>query len=356
MAGTTYLITGGAGFVGSSLALALREDHPGATIVALDNLKRRGSELAVARLRGANVQFIHGDVRCPEDLARVGRVDVVIDCAAEPSVLAGFGDEAEILVRTNLVGTLNTLELARHHHAVVVFLSSSRVYPHTKLRELGLRETPTRFELEPGQRVAGVGPKGVGEAFPVEGARTLYGTSKLASELLVAEYAEVYGLDVVIDRCGVLAGPWQMGKADQGFVTLWVARHLLGGRLGYIGFGGTGKQVRDVLHVRDLCRLVLGQLRALPRNRGVTLNVGGGAQNSVSLLELTDLCRHATGRSIDLGREPATRPGDVPWYVTDHQRVSELTDWIPQTSVTAIVEETTAWIKEHRDLVAPVLT
>src|ERR1700736_2343975 len=116
--------------------------------------------------------------------------------------------------------------------------------------------------------------------------RSLRVATKLCSELIIAEYMALYGLRAVINRCGVLAGPWQMGKVDQGFVVLWAAQHLFGGALSYNGFGGAGLQVRDALHVEDLCRLVRDQAAQIATHRGKTYNVGGGAERSVSLAEL----------------------------------------------------------------------
>ena len=139
-------MTGGAGFVGGNLAVALAGRHPDWEIVALDNLMRRGSELNLPRLREAGVEFVHGDVREPADLKAAGRFDAMVECSAEPSVLAGFGDPS-YSVQTNLLGAFNCLERARAEEAFVVFLSTSRVYPVAPQLELELEEAETRFEL-----------------------------------------------------------------------------------------------------------------------------------------------------------------------------------------------------------------
>src|SRR5476651_361092 len=122
------LITGGAGFVGSNLALKLKKDCPQLNITVLDNLKRRGSELSLKRLKAADIDFVHGDIRNKEDLV-FEKVDLLIECSAEPSVLAGINSSPDYLMNTNLIGTLNCLEVARAHGAACVFLSTSRVYP-----------------------------------------------------------------------------------------------------------------------------------------------------------------------------------------------------------------------------------
>jgi CDP-paratose 2-epimerase len=174
------LVTGGAGFVGANLGLSLAARHPDWEVVALDNLMRRGSELNLARLRDAGIEFVHGDVREPGDLAAAGAFDAMLECSAEPSVLAGFAD-ASYSVQTNLLGAFNCLERARQEDAFVVFLSTSRVYPVAPQLELALEETGTRYELAEEQQVAGAGPQGISEDFPMPGARTLYGATKLAA-------------------------------------------------------------------------------------------------------------------------------------------------------------------------------
>ena len=267
MAAHTVLITGGAGFIGASLALELAGRHPDWELVAFDSLHRRGSELNLPRLRAAGVRFVHGDVREPADLRAAGPFGALVECSAEPSVMAGVGGDTGFLVRTNLLGAYHCLEEAARHRAQVVFLSTSRVYPLAALDALVYEETDTRFALAAQQPLAGACAHGVAEDFPLRGARTLYGASKLAAELLIEEYAESFGLPTVVNRCGVVAGPWQMGKVDQGVFTHWVLAHHFQRPLSYIGYGGHGKQVRDLLHVADLAALVDDQLRA-PRALG----------------------------------------------------------------------------------------
>ena len=131
------------------------------------------------------------------------------------------------------------------------------------------------------------------------------------SEMLIAEYIDTFDLDIAINRCGVLAGPWQMGKVDQGVVVLWLARHFLG-VLSYIGFGGSGKQVRDLLHVADLADLVILQLLKIDQHRGQIYNVGGGLENSVSLQELTKTCQELSGNEIPVSSDLENRPGIFP--------------------------------------------
>jgi CDP-paratose 2-epimerase len=349
------LVTGGAGFVGANLAVALAARHPGWEVVALDNLNRRGAELNLPRLREAGVALEHGDVRVRDDVLAIRELDAIVECSAEPSVMAGIGGSPDYLVQTNLVGAYHCLELARREAAQLVFLSTSRVYPVATLERVAVRETETRFELEPEQPVAGLSEHGVSEALPLDGARTLYGTTKLAAELLIAEYAETYGLRAVIDRCGVIAGPWQMGKVDQGVFTYWLLAHRLGRELRYIGYGGEGKQVRDLLHVDDLIELIDEQLSDPDRWAGRTLNVGGGRDVSLSLRETTELCRELTGVSVPVGPAGEERPGDLRIYLSDCRALHALTGWRPKRDARAVLADTHEWIANHEKAVRAAL-
>ena len=339
------LVSGGAGFVGSNVARWLKRRLPDATVIALDNLKRRGSEVTLPLLREGGVEFLHGDVRNSEDVRLDQRkVDLIIECSAEPSVLAGYGEASDYLINTNLVGTVNCMELARRVGADVIFLSTSRVYPVAALNALRLREGPTRFTLDPEQTVLGVSERGVSERFPLDGARSMYGATKLCSELLIQEYSAMYGIRAIINRCGVLTGPWQMGKVDQGVFTLWVAMHYFERELSYIGWGGSGKQVRDLLHIDDLTDLLGAQLERFTDLHGQTFNVGGGVASSLSLLETTHLCQRITGKTIPVHAVESNRPADLALYITDTSRISEATGWRPQRTPEQTLRSIHEWI------------
>ncbi|MBJ6108611.1 NAD-dependent epimerase/dehydratase family protein [Hymenobacter sp. BT523] len=351
----SLLITGGAGFVGSALALRFREAYPACRIFALDNLKRRGSELNLPRLREAGIEFVHGDIRNKEDFDALPAVNAVIEASAEPSVLAGLTSAPDYLINTNLAGTVNCLNFARQHNAAFVFLSTSRIYPINQIEKIRTVEAETRFEVSPEQPIAGVSPRGLAEGFPLEGYRSLYGATKLCSEYLIQEYHHFYNMRTVINRCGVLTGPWQMGKVDQGVVVLWVARHLWKQPLGYFGFGGTGKQVRDILHVDDLFDLVKYQLENLEQVSGKTLNVGGGRDISVSLQELTAICQRVTGNTVPISSQAENRQADIALYLTDNARVTALTGWTPTRSAEQIVTDVYHWLRENEATLKPIL-
>jgi CDP-paratose 2-epimerase len=337
------LLTGGAGFVGSHVALALRTSFPSLSVTVLDNLRRRGSELNVPRLTAAGVRFVHGDIRNPGDFAAVPPPDLLIECSAEPSATAGYGTSPDYVMSANLVGCFHCLELARRSKADFVFISTSRVYPYRTLNGLLFDDTGTRYALAD-QEVTGASRQGISEELPLDGPRSLYGMTKLAAELMVEEYGDAYGIRFIINRCGLLTGPWQMARSDQGVVALWLAAHVFGRPLKYVGFNGSGKQVRDFLHVSDFCELLVAELTQFDAFAGRPLNVGGGLGFSFSLRELTEVCRAVTGNRIPIDSEPGTRPADVRIYITDHRRLSAIGGWRPRRDLRSTVEEMHAWM------------
>lgn len=352
----SILITGGAGFVGSSLAINLKEKHPNYSIFCLDNLKRRGSELNIPRLSSHGIKFVHGDIRNREDLQPFETgIDVIIDASGEPSVLAGIENSPEYLVNTNLVGTINCLYLAVKTKADFIFLSTSRVYPIETINRINYLEEETRFTISKNQIIEGVSENGLSENFPLTGFRSIYGATKLSSEFLIQEFNQFYDFKAVINRCGVLTGPWQMGKVDQGVMVLWVARHFWKKSLGYFGYGGKGKQVRDFLHIDDLFKLIDYQVHNMDRMNGKTLNAGGGLSNSLSLQELTRICQRVTGNTIEMAEVRENRQADIRTYITDNKMVSHLTGWTPTISSEEMVNQIFLWIKDNERALLPIL-
>ena len=353
----TILITGGAGFVGSNLAILFKEKYPGYNVLCMDNLKRRGSELNVTRLRDSGVTFIHGDIREKNDFLQINEaISCVIDAAAEPSVLAGLDGNTDYLIETNLNGTIHALNFALRHKANFIFLSTSRVYPIKTIERIKVTEQKTRFEIDALQEIPGVSQKGISENFPLNGSRSLYGATKLASELMVEEYNEMFGLNTVINRCGVITGPYQMGKIDQGVVVLWMAKHFWKNKLSYVGYGGTGKQVRDMIHVEDLFSLIDLQLHQPEKFSGNTFNVGGSENVSASLLELTGYCQEITGNHIPIDAIVQTRAADIKIYLSDCSKINQLTQWKPTRSMRDILTDIFDWIKENEKQLKPILS
>lgn len=349
------LVTGGAGFVGSNICIKLKQEFSDIQITAFDNLIRRGSEFNLPRFKKHGVDFIRGDVRSRVDL-NLSDIDLIIECSAEPSVMAGVTSSPEYLVDTNLVGALNCFELARKNKSDVVFLSTSRVYPVKHLNSLLFQEEETRFSLAHKQSVRGSSGEGVTEDFPLDGVRTLYGASKLSAEFMLTEYINNYGIKGIINRCGLITGPWQMGKIDQGVVVLWMAKHIYKKPLSYIGFGGEGKQVRDMLDIDDLFDLLKIQLSNIEKYSGEIFNVGGGKKNSLSLLELSNYCKEISGNEISIKKIKKERPGDVRIYVGDNSKIAKLSGWTPKRATRVTLQNIYKWIVDNKDMLEPVLS
>ena len=195
----------------------------------------------------------------------------------------------------------------------------------------------------------GVSCEGVAESFSVKPPLSLYGSSKLASELLALEYGATFDFPVWINRCGVLAGEGQFGRADQGIFTYWINAWLRRKPLKYIGFGGTGAQVRDCLHPADLAPLLLKQMRRSSQS-GVPqiVNLAGGRKQSMSLAQLSDWCAERFGpHAIAIDKTP--RPFDIPWMVLDSALAAQVWGWQPQKPFAEILEEIARHAEAHPD-------
>ena len=226
-----------------------------------------------------------------------------------------------------------------------MFLSTSRVYAVEPLRNCRLTTSDLRFDFYDDQETPGLSEAGVAESFPTAGEKSLYGATKLAGEIMVQEFGHAFQIPVLINRCGVLAGPWQFGRVDQGVVPYWVDAHVRQKPLKYIGFGGSGRQVRDVLHIDDLVDLVRLQLEKPSDFNGRIFNVGGGKEGSVSLRELTTLCEEVVGNKVEITPEQETRYADIPVYVTDNAAITAHCGWEPKRSPAQVVEDITRWLR-----------
>ncbi|PTX97719.1 NAD-dependent epimerase/dehydratase family protein [Opitutus sp. ER46] len=354
------LITGVCGFVGSTLARAFVESGRGHQLVGLDNFIRPGSEANREELKRLGVRLLHADLRAASDLESTPPVDWVIDAAANPSVLAGVDGRTSSrqLVEHNLVGTVNMLEFCKAHRAGFVLLSTSRVYAIAPLANLPIEAQGGAFRPRPGAALPpGVSAEGVSEGFSTQAPISLYGATKLASEALALEYGETFGLPVFINRCGVLAGAGQFGRPDQGIFAYWINSWLQRRPLRYIGFGGTGHQVRDCLHPRDLLP-VLDQQLAAPKLAAADriANFSGGIASATSLRQLSDWCAAHLGPHT-VGADATPRVFDIPWMVLDSAKARQLWKWQPATPTAAILDEIAAHARQHPgwlDLSAPL--
>jgi CDP-paratose 2-epimerase len=339
------LLTGVCGFAGSTIASALLEARANLDIVGVDNFSRAGSELNRARLRKLGVDVYHADIRLSSDIDTIGPVDWVIDAAANPSVLAGIGkdESSRQVIEHNLIGTINLLEYCKRHRAGIILLSTSRVYSMAALKKLRLSVKNDAF-VPGAQKVRGFSNRGVIEGFPTDPPLSLYGTAKLASEHLIAEYSSYFQFPAFINRCGVLAGTWQFGKADQGIFSFWIHSFRMRKPLSYIGFGGKGYQVRDCFHPRDLVPVLLKQMKG--GSGPLVCNFSGGMKNSMSLRQLTDWCSRRFGKQA-VREVKQERAFDVPWLVLDSTLAKKAWNWQPRTSLYAILEEVAGFAESN---------
>ena len=348
------LITGIAGFIGSRLAEFFKKSLPDVQITGIDNLSRRGSETNIPFLKSLGCTFIHGDIRVKDDVEELPDADWIIDCAANPSVLAGLNGGTSQLVQHNLSGTLNLLEKCRKTKAGIILLSTSRVYSINHLNALPLLETPTRFEFDRTQPFpSGFTSRGVAEDFPTTAPVSIYGATKIASEVMALEYAMTFDFPVWVNRCGVIAGPGQFGKIDQGIFSFWIYNWLLSKPLSFIGYGGEGKQVRDLMHPDDLGLLLLKQLSygKNDNKKPWILNAGGGLEGSFSLRELNDYCKNRFNTGKIIGSEKITRPFDLPFYATDNTLAHQAWDWRPTKTGIEILDEIANWAEKNKVLI-----
>lgn len=347
------LITGGAGFVGSELAVRLTEKNH--RVVVMDNLVRRGSESNLDKLARHGVTFVHGDVRNAEDFENLpSGIEFVCDTSAQPSVVSGYSNPV-FDITNNSLGVIRVLEYARIRHCPLIFFSTNRVYVVDRLLELPRREAATRMEWDaeawkqiPAEvRQRGFDPAhGVSEEFAVDGGqRSIYGLSKLLADAACQEYAQAFDMPIVVNRFGVIAGTGQFAKLDQGWVVWWAIAHYFKLPLKYIGWNG--KQVRDILFLDDVCALVELQMSQMERFRGDIFNLGGGAANSLSLREATELLEQKLGYGTTFTMEDSVRKADLPIYFTDNRKAARILKWQPKVSMNEGLEQILAWIRAN---------
>ena len=339
--GRPILITGGAGFIGSNLADRLAAD--GHEVIIYDALSRPGVERNLAWLRerhGNKVSAVIGDIRDEDEVVRVAQdASAAFHFAAQVAVTTSMVDPREDF-EINVRGTINLLDAVRTRaeSVPVIFASTNKVYGD--LGDLPFNELDDRYE--PAGLLA---RRGVDESRPLD-FHTPYGCSKGAADQYVLDYARSFGIPTAVFRMSCIYGQRQMGTEDQGWVAHFLIRALEGEP---ITIYGDGKQVRDILDVRDAVNAYVGALAYIDRLHGRAFNLGGGPENAVSLLQLLEEMRHVTGREAAVHFED-WRPGDQRWYVSDAQKArSELN--LPKSrgwrdGVSALAE----WLAAERGL------
>ena len=330
------LITGGCGFVGTNIALCL--SSIGHNVSSLDNLSRNGSRYNLNLLKKEKINNFKIDIKSFHQLTKIPRFDLIIDCCAEAAVEVSK-DKIDKVINSNLIGTLNILKKIKADKSKIIFLSSSRVYPINNFDKI-VNGKVLKNKIKSNKKF--------NEKENVNGPKTIYGFTKLASEMLIEEFAYAFGIKYIINRCGVISGPLQFGKQEQGFVSLWVWKHLNKKKMKYIGYGGFGNQVRDVLHIQDLCELIKLQINKMNIINNELFTVGGSNKSYTSLKDLTKLCEKISNNKIKFSKVPKTSVYDIPYYITNNRLVTKTYKWKPKRDIFKVVYDVYVWLKNDK--------
>ena len=333
------LITGGCGFVGSNLAIFLKKKLKKAKIFSLDNLSRKGSEINNIRLKKLGIKNYRLDI-ISKNILTLPKFNLVIDCCAEPAIEQSKKNPDKVF-NTNLVGTYNILKKIKKDNAKFIFLSTSRVYSIKKLNKI-IKKQILKKEIKTKLKVD--------HNYSTESPLSLYGFSKMASENLIKEFNYMYKIKYIINRFGVISGPWQFGTVEQGFVSLWVERHLNKKSLSYIGYGGYGNQVRDVIHIDDVCDILYRQILKFKFIFNESFDIGGGVSNSVSLKQLTKKCQKLTKNKIPISKIKSTSIFDVPYFVTNNSKIKKYYNWSPKFNIDQTIIGIYFWLKKNKKI------
>ena len=334
------LITGGCGFVGTNLSLYLKSKK--FNVYTLDNLSRKGSKFNYTVLKKKKIKNFRINIANYKKLKGLRKFDLIIDCCAEAAVEVSRKKIDEVF-NTNLIGTFNILKKAKRDKSKIIFLSTSRVNSIKNINKIIGNNSNLKKKLHIN--------KLIDDKFENSRPKSLYGFTKLASEMLIEEFNYAFGLKYIINRCGVISGPLQFGRQDQGFVSLWVIHHIMKKKLSYIGYGGHGNQVRDVLHIDDLCELIHKQIKIINKIYNKLYTVGGSKISYTSLKNLTKICQNITGNKISIDKKKSTSIYDIPYFITDNRKVSRAYKWRPKKNINKIVYDIATWINNNKNLI-----
>ena len=339
----SYLITGGAGFIGVNAAEHYaRQGH---SVVVLDNFSRRGTPENVAWLRGAypHVRIVDADIRTDVNVLQeeAARCDVLLHLAAQVAVTTSVNDPRTDF-EINAGGTFNVLEAARQVPRPPIFLYASTNKVYGGMENLSVVAEGTRYRY-------GDLPHGVSEEYPLD-FLSPYGCSKGAADQYVRDYARIYGMRTVVFRQSCIYGPHQFGIEDQGWVAWFGLCNLLGRPLTIYG---DGKQIRDVLSVEDLIAAFDAAIGQIDASAGQVYNIGGGPENTLSLFELLQLLDTITG-SKTAWSFGDWRPGDQRVYVSDVRRAQASLGWAPKIRPEEGVRRMLAWMTANQESILRV--
>lgn len=334
------MITGGCGFLGSNLAIQAL--HDGLELLVFDNLSRLGGELNLKWLQEqGSFRFVHGDTRNSavlEATIREFAPDAIFHLAGQVAMTTSIADP-RLDFEVNALGTLNLLEAVRQHvpAATVIYSSTNKVYGD--LEQYAYRETETRY-------LCVDRPAGFDEQTPLE-FHSPYGCSKGAADQYMLDYARIFGLKTLVFRHSSMYGGRQFATYDQGWIG-WFCQKAVEAERGCTApftISGNGKQVRDVLHAEDMVRLYFSALSKAESLAGMVFNVGGGVDNSLSLLELFALLEREIKAPLNFDRLPP-RESDQKVFIADIHRAERLLGWRPQVSSERGISKMIGWIRE----------
>ena len=324
------LLAGGCGFIGSNLSIFLKKKK--FNILSIDKLSKKYCYLNENRLKKNKIKNLRIDLNDYKKLNKLKfKPDLIIDCAAEPAVEVSSRNPVNV-IQNNFITTLNLLNFSKKNKSKIIFLSSSRIYPIKKSYEF--------FNLK--------NKKLFNEKTSTEGAKTIYGFSKFASEQLIKEFSYAYKINYIINRLGLTSGPWQFGKVEQGLVSLWLWKHLNKQSLNYIGFKGRGVQIRDVLDIDDLCELIYLQIIKINKIFNQTFCVGGGKKSNFSLKQLTFLCKKITNNEIKIDKIKKTSLYDIPYYISSNTKLFKYYKWKTSNNLNDTLLKTYIWMKLNK--------
>jgi CDP-paratose 2-epimerase len=332
------IVTGGCGFVGSNICVFLK--NLSFDVVSVDNLSKTYSKLNLNRLSNLNIKNYNINVSDKNKFIKLNyKSDIIIDCCADPAVEFSRIDILKN-INNNLITTYNVLEKAKKDNSKLIFISTSRIYP--------IKDSRQKFDAFLKKKKFFL----FKEASNIIGPKTIYGFSKLASEMLIKEYNYAFNIDYLINRCGLITGPWQFGKVEQGLVSLWLWKHLnKDNNLYYKGYNGSGNQIRDILFINDLCELVYLQIKKFKKIKNQTFCVGGGIKNSVNLNQLTKICEEITKNKLKIKRDLDTSIYDIPFYITSLDKVKKYYNWHPKTDLKIGLYAILEWMKKNYTLI-----
>jgi CDP-paratose 2-epimerase len=341
------VVTGGAGFVGSHASeyFAVKGDE----VTAFDNLSR--TKLLRKRNRYENynwqylasfekIKLIKGDIRVAKEISSAcDDANLIIHTAAQTAVTTSLLDPRTDF-RVNLLGTFNVLEAARKakSNPTIIFTSTNKLYG-SNVNVLPIVEKERRYDF------ADERTPGIDETLSIDRCEhTPYGCSKLAADIYVQDYAHTYGLRTAVFRMSCIYGPRQFGVEDQGWVAWFIIAHLTGKK---VTIYGDGKQMRDILFVEDLVRAFEYFTYNGPKH-GV-YNIGGGKENTVSIIELMDMIEKRSGRRFDLVFSE-WRPGDQKVYISDISKAKREFNWKPLFGAREGVNRLYDWVESNKEL------